>query len=276
MRRLVGDVGCGMPRSLLAIFAHPDDEVFSSGGTLARYADEGVEVHVVCATRGESGKITHPDIPPDSDRAALRERELREACRRLGVRPPIFLDYRDSGRNERTRHDDPMALMNVDEFDIESRLLEPIAAIRPQVMITFDPHGFYGHIDHLKIHRAATAAFWSAGSVMEPAPRRLFYTCVTSAVMKQRQQRNPDGGRSQLDPGRYGVSEDSVAAVIDIAAQATRKRDAIAAHRSQAQPARQVVGGVEEFIFSREVFLLGGARGGFAGEPASDLFEGLG
>jgi N-acetyl-1-D-myo-inositol-2-amino-2-deoxy-alpha-D-glucopyranoside deacetylase len=103
----------GSQKTLLVFFAHPDDEAFGTGGTLARYAAEGVQVKLICATRGESGKITDPGIDSASDVGVLREQELRDACHALGLEPPTFLDYRDSGRQERVRQHDSKALMNI-------------------------------------------------------------------------------------------------------------------------------------------------------------------
>ena len=149
--------------TLLAILAHPDDEAFGLGGTLAKYAALGHQVYLICATKGESGKITDPNIDPNTDKGQLREQELKDSCKALGIHEPIFLGYLDSGRFERTRHDDKQALMNVDELEIEQKILEHLAVLQPDIIITFDPHGIYGHIDHIKMHRAASAAFWSAG-----------------------------------------------------------------------------------------------------------------
>ena len=191
--------------TLLAIFAHPDDEAFGTGGALTRYAAEGKTVKLICATRGESGKITDPDIDSASDVAELREGELREACKAMGLDAPVFLDFHDSGRQERTRYDDPKALMNVNEEDLEQALLPHIREVQPDIILTFDPHGVYGHIDHIKIHRAATAAFWSAGKVMNPAPKRLFYSVMASERMKQMQAMREDSPLSKLDPEMYGV-----------------------------------------------------------------------
>ena len=268
--------------TLLAIFAHPDDEAFGTGGALVRYAAEGHTVKLICATRGESGKITDPEIDADSDVAELREQELREACRAMGLDEPIFLDFHDSGRQERTRYDDPKALMNVDEADIEQVLLPHLSEIKPEVMLTFDPHGIYGHVDHIKMHRAVTAAFWSAGKVMNPAPKRLFYSVMAAARMKQMQATRESSPLSKLDPELYGVSEDSFAAVLDVSPYREQKEAAVRAHRSQVGPSSSFAGmsderekEVWEAMFTQETFTLGGLRGSFPEMPVDDLFTGL-
>ncbi|HKI57195.1 MAG TPA: PIG-L deacetylase family protein [Trueperaceae bacterium] len=266
--------------TLLAIYAHPDDEAFGTGGTLARYAASGVDVRLICATRGESGKITDPDIDPASDLATLREGELREACRHLGIGEPIFLGYHDSGRHERTRYDDPKALMNVDEFELEEALLPWFERLRPQVLLTFDPHGGYGHIDHIRIQRAATAAFWSSGNLVTEAPRRLFYNAMPLERMRRLQEARRNGPMDGLDPARYAVSEDSFAAVLDVGAFMDVKERAIRAHRSQVGPrssfaAREDQAEGWRAFMERETFTLGGVRGAFPAPPVGDLFAGL-
>lgn len=271
-----------MSKSLLAVFAHPDDEAFGCGGTLAKYADEGVDVHLLCATRGESGKITDPDIDPDSDVGRLREAELRAACDAMGIAEPIFLDFHDSGRAERTRHDDPKALMNVDELELEAALRPHVARIGPDVMITFDPHGIYGHVDHLRIHRAASAAFWSTTADDGSTVRRLFQTCMSSERMRQMQSARERSPLSQLDPDVYGVGDDAFAAIIDVAPWRDRKERAVSAHRSQVGPQSSFAGMQEgparemwEEMYRRETYTLGGLRGAFPAMPVTDLFDGI-
>ena len=265
--------------TLLAVYAHPDDEAFGTGGTLARYADAGHDVYLICATRGEAGKITDPDIDPTTDKAALREAELGAACRAMGIRPPILLEYHDSGRFERTRHDDPKALLNVAEEELERVLLGHIAELEPSVMIGFDPHGVYGHIDHIKMHRAVTAAFWSAGSVVAAPPKRLYYNAVASERLRKMQAARQNSPLSELDAGIYGVSETSFAAVLDVSAYAERKEAAVKAHRSQVGPQSSFAGMAQEDVwremFTTETFTLGGLRGSFPGMPVADLFAGL-
>ena len=268
--------------TLLAIFAHPDDEAFGTGGALTRYAAEGHNVKLICATRGESGKITDPEIDAASDVAELREGELRRACEVMGLDAPIFLDFHDSGRQERTRYDDPKALMNVDEAELEGALLPHIGEIAPDVMLTFDPHGIYGHVDHIKMHRAATAAFWSAGKVMNPAPKRLFYSVMAAERMRQMQAMRQDSPLSKLDPELYGVSDDSFAAILDVSRYREQKEGAVRAHRSQVGPTSSFSGMSEEreqdvweAMFTKETFTLGGLRGSFPEMPVDDLFVGL-
>ena len=271
-----------MSKTLLTVLAHPDDEAFGIGGSLAHAAASGHDVYLICATKGEAGKITHPDIAQNADRAALREAELNAACKALGVKPPIFLGYHDSGRQERTQTDNPKALMNVDYYELESSLLPHIERLQPDIMITFDPHGIYGHIDHIKMHRAASAAFWSAGKVMAHPPKRLFYAAMASERMLEMQAQRPESPLAKLDPQRYGVSEDSFAYVRDIADYRDQKRAAIEAHKSQTGPQSSFAGGDEaqqnEFwksMFGQETMTLGGLRGSFPATPVDDLFTGL-
>lgn len=270
-----------MARTLMAIYAHPDDEAFGTGGTLARYAAAGERVVLVCATRGESGKVTDPELGAVDDVGALRERELRDACEALGIEPPVLLDYHDSGRNERTRHDDPKALMNVDELELEAALLPQLERFQPDLLLTFDPHGIYGHVDHLRIHRAANAVFWSAGKVQATPPRRLFYNAMGSERMKRMKAVREGGPLKDLDPDVYGVRDEDFAAVIDVRPWLERKQAAIRAHRSQVGPSSSFAGmqdgpGAEAWraMFERETFTLGGIRGGFPEGPVDDLFAG--
>ena len=269
-------------KTLLAIFAHPDDEVFGNGGTLTHYAKQGHSVYLICATRGESGKITDPSIDPKVDKGKLREQELHNSCKAMGINPPILLDFQDSGRHERTQHDNSRALMNVDELEIEKVLLEHIAQVKPDVMLGFDPHGIYGHIDHIKMHRATLAAFWSADSVINPAPKRLFFSAISTKRMEIMQALRPTSPLTHLDPGIYGVAESSFAAIMDISAYKEEKEAAIKAHRSQVGPESSFADASKELqdeawqeMFQRETFTLGGLRGNFPEMPVNDFFAGL-
>lgn len=266
--------------TLLVVFAHPDDEAFPTGGVMAHYAKLGHKVYLACATRGEAGQLKDPSLGENLDMAAVRTQELELSCAALGVEAPMFLGWHDSGRNERLRLDDPKALHNASLFEVEQTIREVIERVQPTVMITFDPHGGYGHPDHLVIHRAATAAFYSTGHLPSP-PQRLFYSAWTIERMIQMQQsQQRDSIVGGLEPTLYGVHPNTLALTVDVSAYVPQKMAAAKAHRSQfAQLTSDAVPPERraqmEQMFSREFFSLGGTRGAIPNWPLGDLFEGL-
>src|SRR6266540_2872753 len=112
----------------------------------------------------------------------MRTEELRLSCSRLGIEPPLFLGFHDSARKERQRHDDPRALANVDMLEVEAALRRIIEDVKPHVILTFEPHGGYYHPDHVAVHRATTAAFFTSGVMGADAPQRLFYGAMLRDV----------------------------------------------------------------------------------------------
>ncbi|CAA9580298.1 MAG: N-acetyl-1-D-myo-inosityl-2-amino-2-deoxy-alpha-D-glucopyranoside deacetylase MshB [uncultured Truepera sp.] len=264
-----------MNASLLAVFAHPDDEVFS-GGTLAHYAGLGANVTLVCATKGDAGKVTDPELRVNgaAELAELRETELRRSAELLGVTDLVLLGYGDSGREERLRTGDAQALMNTDPLVVEAKLRDVIAQTRPQVIVTFDPHGGYGHADHLVVHRATSAAFFSTGH-LDGAPQRLFFGVTPTETARA------FGEERGIDPLLYGVSDDTVALKLDVKAHMEKKLAALAAHRSQMGPTSRMAQLTTEArakmdgFFETEAFALGGTRGPLS-LPLRGLFDGLG
>ncbi len=150
-------------RVLLAVLAHPDDESFGMGGTLAKYADDGTSVHLICATRGEAGEVDPEFLVGQLSIANLREMELRCAVEKLGLREVHILDYRDSGMSGSADNKNPEALINAPLDQVAKEIAEYIRRIKPQVILTFDPIGGYRHPDHIFIHQATTKAFYLAG-----------------------------------------------------------------------------------------------------------------
>jgi LmbE family N-acetylglucosaminyl deacetylase len=137
---------------LLCIYAHPDDEVFCSGGTIAKYVAEGVEVMVVSATKGDAGQIRDANIATRRTLGKVREQELHESCRRLGAHHAICLDYGDG---------------TLKELPLETLVEHVVKIIRefqPDVVITFGPDGAYGHPDHVAIGEATTIACQVSGN----------------------------------------------------------------------------------------------------------------
>ncbi|MEW6716743.1 MAG: PIG-L deacetylase family protein [Chloroflexota bacterium] len=141
------------PSTLLAVFAHPDDETFRPGGTLALLARCGVRVEVLTFTHGEAGSCGDPPLCAPEELSAVRERELRAACAALGLEPPRLLDYAD-GR-----------LAEADPEMIITDILAAVEVVRPQVMLSFGPDGISGHLDHIVIGEFTAQAFCRAKSV---------------------------------------------------------------------------------------------------------------
>jgi LmbE family N-acetylglucosaminyl deacetylase len=151
----------------MAVLAHPDDESLGVGGTLAKYASEGVNIFIVTATRGERGRFfDNENRPDDADVGRVREDELRCAARELGAREVAFLDYHDGD------------LDRADAAEVIARIAAEIRRVRPHVVLTFDQYGAYGHPDHIAICQFTTAAVPASGdasySTIPPAtPHRV-------------------------------------------------------------------------------------------------------
>lgn len=229
--------------TLVAVFAHPDDETFICGGTLAKYAAEGHKIVLVCATKGEMGR--RMGIPPTVTRETLapqREQELRNACHALGVRELAFLGYRD-----KTLEIQPFAeLVNV--------VLHQLEREQPEVVVTFHEQ-FGGHADHCTIGAATTAAFQRYAAQHTSA--RLYFVAWSGMVNKARE---------------YGLDKDEFAE-IDVAHHLEAKLYAYRAHKTQSellawvwqseQKSMKKLGNVEYFMAGANAR----ARG------ASSLFE---
>lgn len=270
--------------SLLAVFAHPDDEIFC-GGILSNLSERGVLVTLACATSGEAGKV-HPSVGSVDDLGALRAEELRVSCARLGIEPPVMLGFHDSGRHERLRRDDPRALMNADMLAVEAAIRKVILEVRPHVVVTFDPHGSYYHADHVAVHRAAAAAFWSSGVMGDDSPDRLFYGMLTvGALRKFAEASRGRGVVDDLDPEVFGITPATIAYSFDARPYLDRKLSAMAAHRSAfgltldllRNPTPPAEGMLRAFrpAFEHENFVLGGTRGAVPHWPLPDLFDGI-
>lgn len=147
---------------LLSAFAHPDDEQGVSG-LMHKYASEGVDVTLVCATRGEAGEIAPGVNATTENLGQVREEELRCAAEKIGVNNLYFLDYRDSGMQGTKENDDPRCFWQANLFEVTEKLVRIIRRHKPQVIVTFDANGGYGHPDHIKIHQAALMAYFVAG-----------------------------------------------------------------------------------------------------------------
>jgi LmbE family N-acetylglucosaminyl deacetylase len=147
---------------IIAALAHPDDESFGMGGTLALYAKRGADVYLLCATRGEVGTVDPEHMRGFASTAEMREDELRCAADHLGLKKVFFLDYRDSGMpgSPENLHPDAQVAHPVEEVAV--KVLTYIRKLKPDVVLTFDPIGGYRHPDHIHIHNATVLAFEKA------------------------------------------------------------------------------------------------------------------
>jgi LmbE family N-acetylglucosaminyl deacetylase len=152
-----------MPKKILSVLAHPDDESFGMGGTLAYYAKMGVEVHLICATKGEAGSMDPEFLEGYDSIASLRESELLCAAKQLGLKNVHFLGYCDSGMEGSAENEHPDAFINAPLEVVTEQVVGYIREFKPDVVLTFDPVGGYHHPDHIHIHKAAKKAFKAAG-----------------------------------------------------------------------------------------------------------------
>ena len=227
---------------LLLIFAHPDDETFGCAGLMAAATARGVQVTLICATRGEAGKTGIAALDTPAILGAVREQELRAATAAVGVTDVRFLDYRDSGMAGTPENDDPRAFIHAPEVEVVAKLVVHLRAVRPATVITFGPEGIYGHPDHVAVHRAAVAAVAAAGDPgFMPAigePWRivaLYYNAAPRERLLALLDR-PGGPLRDLPPeqrARIGTPRSEITTVIDIAPYREAKLRAIAAHRTQ-------------------------------------------
>jgi len=214
--------GVLLGRSLLAVFAHPDDESLACGGLLARCADEGMRITLVCATRGEDGRDATGGGSAEP-LAVRRVRELAAAADILGVDSVKVLDFEDG------------MLPWVDGDDLQERIAEQIVRLAPDVVVTFDEDGLYWHPDHIAIHRATRAAVATRGA-NGPA---LYYASVPEGQMRAL----VDGVRDRLttpvtilgvdDVDAIGTLSPPPTLVLDVKAYAARKLAALVCHATQ-------------------------------------------
>lgn len=240
---------------LLAIFPHPDDETFTAGGLMAAAAEQGIPVTVISATRGEAGESSVPGLDPDQ-LGALREEELREAMRELGVSDVRFLGYRDSGMEGSEEANHSNAFVRAPVASVAAEIVPLIRAIRPEVILTYGADGVYGHPDHRHIHEVAIAAVEAAGdptyrdaSGADPwqTPALYFGTAPREDLLAMLD--HPDSPLASISAAarpQLGTPRSEITHEIDISPWAEQKRAAFLAHRSQTAEGGPLSGMPEE------------------------------
>lgn len=280
---------------LLAVHAHADDETITMGATLARYADEGVQVAVVCCTDGQLASIVDPDLaarePEVRPRLGeLRREELRRAAAVLGVHHLHFLGYRDSGMQGAASNWDREAFWQADLDEAVMRLVAIVRGFRPHVVVTYDAFGGYGHPDHVQTHRITLLAFeaahlrrafpeagepWRCAKLYYTAfPRREAQRAVELAALAGRPSPFGDTPVEELE---FVSNDELVTTAVDCRATVPRKLAALRQYRSQIGPDFPFFAVPEELVaehFGTEHFSLAVAR--VATQiPEDDLFAGL-
>ncbi|MFN3706395.1 MAG: PIG-L deacetylase family protein [Thermoflexales bacterium] len=246
-------------RKLLAIFAHPDDESFGPGGSLAKYAANGVAVHYLCGTRGEAGTVDARQLNGYTSVAELRTAELMRAADALGLASVRFLGYHDSGM-ACPEGADPAILCAAPLDEVAQRIIGFLDQLNPDAVITHDRFGGYGHPDHIKLHQAVLRAYelrygarWSLGAdglirlaCDMPAPR-LYFTVIPRGWLKVAVRLLPLLGQ---DPRRFGRNHDidlvriaswemPITTWVDVRRYIEHKQRASACHASQQPLGRQ-------------------------------------
>lgn len=214
-------------RTVLGIFAHPDDESLACGGTLARLADAGARVVLVCASSGQAGSISDADLVPDGNLGPVRVRELHAAAAVLGVADVIVLDHRDGD----LRWD------HVPEFHAE--IVALLQRFRPDAVITFAEDGLYWHVDHIGVHERTSTAVLSLGADAPP----LYYVTMPRGAMREvveaahaKGGAPPDSSLWGIEPDAFGAGADAPTFVVDVRDWVARKLAALRCHQTQMGP----------------------------------------
>jgi LmbE family N-acetylglucosaminyl deacetylase len=213
-------------RTILAVFAHPDDESLACGGTLARAADAGARVILICATQGERGSISDRSLVPDGDLGRVRSSELREAAAILGLADVLILNHPDGD------------LRWADVSILHEEIVGAINRYQADAVITFGEDGLYWHLDHIGIHERTYTAVRSFGA---SAPA-LYYVTMPQGVMRELvEAAHAKGGAPEssfwgIAPDAFGDAAQPPTLVVDVRDWAARKLAALKCHRTQMGP----------------------------------------
>lgn len=217
-----------MTRRIACVVAHPDDDTYGLGGTLALHAGSEIQVTVILTTSGEAGQIADPSLATRPTLAAVREAEDRRSWAALGLEPEIhFLRYPDGG------------VADVPREDLVAAYVEILLAERPDVVVTFGPDGITGHPDHVAVGEATTEAFHLARTQVDGGFHRLLYTVLSQARLDGLNESLRARGLEILDSAQpftpRGVPEDRIDVSVDCSAAFERKVEALRCHRTQGE-----------------------------------------
>jgi N-acetyl-1-D-myo-inositol-2-amino-2-deoxy-alpha-D-glucopyranoside deacetylase len=287
-------------RRLLLVHAHPDDECIATGATMAKYAAEGAHVTLVTCTLGEEGEVLVPELAhlaADKDDALGEHRigELADAMKALGVTDHRFLGgagrWRDSGMMGEPSNDRPDCFWRADVDEAVGELVAVMREVRPQVVVTYNENGGYGHPDHIQAHRVAVAAFVASGDRDRYAdkgepwqPTKLYYVALPVSflrmgweALKELGEEAPFGVTAPEDLN-FGDPDESITTRIDARDHLDAKIDSMRAHRTQIEvdgPFFALSNNIGQRAFGLEHFRLIKGNPPSDGEVEEDLFVGI-
>jgi mycothiol conjugate amidase Mca len=277
----------------MAVHAHPDDECLSTGGILARYAAEGVRTVLVTCTDGAVGEISDAALATPENLAEVRAGELDESVRILGISRLAKLGYRDSGMQGTADNQNPASFQQANLEEAVGKVVRLMREEHPDVVVTYDENGGYGHPDHIRAHQVAVAAFEAAGDPTRfpdagaPwSPAKLYYAVIARSTFPRFMERLREAGIESpfTEPSEepaaerpaFGVSDDQITTRIDASQYVETKRLSLAAHRTQMGPDQffmRIPPALFDEFFGSETFQR--ASGPGDGSPEVDLFAGL-
>lgn len=233
-------------KRLLGVFAHPDDENLMSGAIL-HYQSAGVETGLVFGTRGEVGEVSDPFLATPGNIEEIREAEMRAAAEILNVHHLWFLGYRDSGLPGSPANQHLRAFKRARPAEVIGKLVAVIRQFRPQVMVTHDEYGGYGHIDHIAMYKYATGAFHAAADELQypelgpaHAVSKLYYSTVSRRQMELMiewlQGEEMEGFYKNMPLDQLGLTDEQISVLLDVERWQEVKARAAAQHRTNRNP----------------------------------------
>lgn len=279
-------------RRLMLVHAHPDDESSSTGATMARYIADGAQVTLVTCTLGEEGEVHVPALRQlAADHAdqlgGWRLAEWERACAALGVTDRRFLGgaghYRDSGMMGLESNKHPRAFWEADLEEAALLCLEVIREVRPQVLITYDDNGLYGHPDHIQAHRVAMRAAELADE-QGFGPQKVYWTAMPHSLLGEALHRfrsypdNPFEGLENVEDLPFGRPDDEVTARVDGSGQTGPKLAALQAYATQIPAGSPMLAAETQDLFADEHYVLVKGERGPGDGPHNwehDLFAGV-
>jgi LmbE family N-acetylglucosaminyl deacetylase len=246
----------------------------------------GVETGLICATRGEVGEIADPALATPENLGQVREGEMRAAAEVLGIHSLWFLDYRDSGMAGTPENDDPRSLAKASPADVVSKLVAIIREFHPQILVTFDETGGYGHPDHIAIYKHTTSAFHAAADAVQfpelgsaYSVAKLYYSAFPRSAVRTlgewMRSQNYQGNFSNLDPEKLGIPDELISVWLNVAQWQETKDRSWSMHRTQMNPNSPLAQMPEELQRqwrSFEIYQLAASRVGPDVPGENDLF----